>query len=141
MLSITPCPNGRELAEAPGFEPGSRDPKPLMLSTTPCLLAVPSETAVALKVFIADSPVPLIDKSTAFTVGPFGYISDVLCAVHDVRPSSGIGVFSTSPIINYLLVVILEHKHEPVILATFSGQTNEISPNIHLHAKMKGLPL
>jgi len=37
--------------EAPGFEPGSRGPKPLMLSTTPCLHAVPSETAVALNVF------------------------------------------------------------------------------------------
>jgi hypothetical protein len=43
---------------------------------------------VALKVSIADSSVPLIDESTAFTVGPFGYISDVLFAVHDVRPSS-----------------------------------------------------
>jgi hypothetical protein len=96
---------------------------------------------VALKVFIADSPVPLIDESTAFTVGPFGYISDVLFALHDVRPSSGIGVFSKSPIINYLLIVIHEHKHELFIFASCYGQTNETSPKIHLHAKMKGLPL
>ena len=116
MLSITPCPNGRELAEAPGFEPGSRDPKPLMLSTTPCLHAVPSETAVALKVSIADSSVPLIDESTAFTVGPFGYISDVLFAVHDVRPSSGIGVIITPTIYNLPSFVILQGKQERVMI-------------------------
>ena len=79
-----------------------------MLSATPCLLAVPSEIAVALKVSIAASPVPLIGESTAFTVGPFGYISDVLFAVHDVRPSSGIGVFTTPPILNLLTFLILE---------------------------------
>ena len=112
MLSTTPCPNGRELAEAPGFEPGSRDPKPLMLSATPCLLAVPSETAVALKVSIAASPVPLIGESTAFTVGPFGYISDVLFAVHHVRPSSDNGVFITSPILNLLIFVKLAQTQE-----------------------------
>jgi hypothetical protein len=96
---------------------------------------------VALKVFIADSPVPLIDESTAFTVGPFGYISDVLFALHDVRPSSGIGVFSTSPIINYLLILIHEHKHGGFIFLTDSRQTNEKNPKNPLHAKKKGLPL
>ena len=55
---------------------------------------------------IADSSVPLIDESTAFTVGPFGYISDVLFAVHDVRPSSGIGVISTSAIYNLMILFI-----------------------------------
>jgi len=55
---------------------------------------------VALKVSIADSLVPLIGESTAFTVGPFGYISDVLFAVHDVRPPSGIGVIITPTIYN-----------------------------------------
>ena len=95
------------MAPLAGIEPGSRDPKPLMLSTTPCLHAVPSETAVALKVSIADSPVPLIGESTAFTVGPFGYISDVPFAAHDVRPSSGIGVIITSTIYNLPLFFIL----------------------------------
>jgi hypothetical protein len=96
---------------------------------------------VALKVSIADSSVPLIDESTAFTVGPFGYISDVLFAVHDVRPSSGIGVICTSPIINYLIVVILEKGHEGFILLGNFRQTNQTSQKKHLHAKMKGLPL
>jgi hypothetical protein len=70
---------------------------------------------VALKVSIADSSVPLIDESTAFTVGPFGYISDVLFAVHDVRPPSGIGVFITPTIYNLPLFVILQGKQEEVM--------------------------
>jgi len=70
---------------------------------------------VALKVSIADSSVPLIDESTAFTVGPFGYISDVLFAVHDVRPSSGIGVSSTPTIYKLPSFVILQGEQEEVL--------------------------
>ena len=91
MLSITPCPNGWELAEAPGFEPGSRDPKPLMLSATPCLLAVPGETAVALRVSNAGSPVPSIGESTAFTEGLFCHISSLERVAPHVFPSQVIG--------------------------------------------------
>jgi hypothetical protein len=87
MLSITPCPIGWELAEVPGFEPGSRGPKPPMLSATPYLHAVPAGTAVALKESIADQPNAMIVSSTAFPEGLLFHISGRKCAVpHVVSP-------------------------------------------------------
>ena len=39
---------GSKQAEVPGFEPGSRDPKPLMLSTNTSMLLSNSENAYAM---------------------------------------------------------------------------------------------
>ena len=87
MLSITPCPNGWELAKVPGFEPGSRGSKPLMLSATPYLHAVPMGTAVALKGATADQLPTSIHSSTAFTEGLFEHIMVVECVAPHVLPS------------------------------------------------------
>ena len=72
MLSVTPCPFDAKQAEVPGFEPGSRDSKSLMLSTTPYLQTALQATAAAhvFETHAATLPKPRSVALTAMTEGP-----------------------------------------------------------------------